>query len=214
MTGPVKVSAASDIGRAATQAAAAPAEASDGCYICQKTGGARRSLVAFGVERLTLKYRLSKQNMKKRLTTFLGLFVCLLAVHLTACHAGDTRSVTLVGYNYTDRPIGGFSVNGVGGSNVAVLHKEGGGGMSCCVDVTVGQTVKIKWRYHRTKKQREAGMPIEDRETTAMVPLPQRPEANYLEVHFYPDHHVELALVNFPGKARWDEIPNHGVLYE
>ena len=131
----------------------------------------------------------------------LSALACLLGLLLLgACNSQDTRSVTLVGYNYTERPIYTFSVNGGGGSNIFV----GGGGakMSCCTDITVGQPVEIKWVYSATEKQYLAGLRKENYSTTVIVPPPTVPEAEYLEVHFYPDHHVELALVKFPGDRR------------
>ena len=143
----------------------------------------------------------------------LSALACLLGLLLLgACSSQDTRSVTLVGYNYTERPIYTFSVNGGGGSNIFV----GGGGasFSCCTDITVGQPVEIKWLYDTTEKQYLAGLREEKRSTTVIVPPPTVPEAEYLEVHFYPDHHVELVLVKSPGNARWSEIPNHGELDE
>ena len=123
-----------------------------------------------------------------------------MALLLGACNSQDTRSFTLVGYNYTERPIYTFSVNGGGGSNIFV----GGGGakMSCCTEITVGQPVEIKWLYDTTEKQYLAGLREEKRSTTVIVPPPTVPEAEYLEVHFYPDHRVELALVKFPGDRR------------
>ena len=122
------------------------------------------------------------------------------ALLLSACNSQDTLSVTLVGYNYTERPIYTFSVNGGGGSNIFV----GGGGakMSCCTEITVGQPVEIKWMYSYTKKQYDEGLREEDYSNTVIVPPPTVPEAEYLEVHFYPDHRVELALVKFPGDRR------------
>ena len=138
--------------------------------------------------------------------TILKTLLLLLAMSmLPACNADDTRAVTMVGYNYTDRPIGIFSVNGVGGSNVFV--NGGGASFSCCVDVTVGKPAKIEWVYHRTEKQYNAGIPIESHAATVIVPAPEAPAADYLEVHFYPDNHVELALVKFPGKRRLPKIP-------
>ena len=133
--------------------------------------------------------------------SLLSALACLLGLLLLgACSSQDTRSVTLVGYNYTERPIYTFSVNGGGGSNIFV----GGGGasFSCCTDITVGQPVEIKWLYDTTEKQYLAGLREEKRSTTVIVPPPTVPEAEYLEVHFYPDHHVELALVKFPGDRR------------
>ena len=135
------------------------------------------------------------------LPPLLSALACLLGLLLLgACNSEDTRSVTVIGYNYTERPIYTFSVNGVGGSNIFV----GGGGakMSCCTEITVGQPVEIKWLYDTTEKQYLAGLREEKRSTTVIVPPPTVPEAEYLEVHFYPDHHVELALVKFPGDRR------------
>ena len=134
------------------------------------------------------------------LTPLLAALLCLFSLLLGACNSEDTRSVTLVGYNYTERPIYTFSVNGGGGSNIFV----GGGGakMSCCTEITVGQPVEIKWLYDTTEKQYLAGLREENYSTTVIVPPPTVPEAEYLEVHFYPDHRVELALVKFPGDRR------------
>ena len=135
--------------------------------------------------------------------SLLSALACLLGLLLLgACSSQDTRSVTLVGYNYTERPIYTFSVNGVGASNLFAKQKHGGGGRSCCIDITVGQPVEIKWLYDTTEKQYLAGLGEENRSTTVIVPPPTVPEAEYLEVHFYPDHHVELALVKFPGDRR------------
>ena len=136
------------------------------------------------------------------LATILSALACLLGLLLLgACNSEDTRSVTVTGYNYTERPIYTFSVNGGGGSNIFV----GGGGakMSCCTDITVGQPVEIKWLYDTTEKQYLAGLREENRSTTVIVPPPTVPEAEYLEVHFFPDHHVELYLVKFPSHGRW-----------
>ena len=145
----------------------------------------------------------------------LSALACLLGLLLLgACNSQDTRSVTVIGYNYTERPIYTFSVNGVGASNLFAKQKYGGGKDSCCIDITVGQPVEIKWLYDTTEKQYLAGLREENRSTTVIVPPPTVPEAEYLEVHFYPDHHVELASVKSPGNARWSEIPNHGELDE
>ena len=136
------------------------------------------------------------------LTPLLAALLCLFSLLLSACNSQDTRSVTVTGYNYTERPIYSFSVDGVGGGNAFAGFRSGGGGFVCCADITVGQPVEIKWLYDTTEKQYLAGLREENRSTTVIVPPPTVPEAEYLEVHFYPDHHVELALVKFPGDRR------------
>ena len=138
------------------------------------------------------------------LATILSALACLLGLLLLgACNSEDTRSFTLVGYNYTERPIYSFSVDGVGGGNAFAGFRSGGGGFVCCADITVGKPVVIKWLYDTTEKQYLAGLREENRRTTVIVPPPTVPEAEYLEVHFFPDHHVELYLVKFPSHGRW-----------
>ena len=144
---------------------------------------------------MTVSSGAAKRNLPQLLAT--------MALLLSACNSQDTRSVTLVGYNYTERPIYSFSVDGVGGGNAFAGFRSGGGGFVCCADITVGQQVEIKWMYSYTKKQYEAGLQIENHSTTVTVPPPTVPEAEYLEVHFFPDHHVELYLVKFPSHGRW-----------
>ena len=56
----------------------------------------------------------------------LSALACLLGLLLLgACNSEDTRSVTVIGYNYTERPIYTFSVNGVGASNLFAKQKYG-----------------------------------------------------------------------------------------
>lgn len=141
-----------------------------------------------------------KQNILKKT---LLLVVLAVSFMLSACNAADKRSVTLVGYNYTERPIFSFSVDGVGGGNAFAGYKNGGGGWVCCTTVVVGKKVKIDWEYSYTKEQYDAGVREEQHSTSLTVPQPESTEAGYLEVHFYPDNHVELALVKFPGMGKW-----------
>lgn len=132
----------------------------------------------------------------------------LAVVGLRSCWAQDnTREVSLTGYNYTHRPIYTFSVNGGFGGNIFI--NGGGGSASCCTPVTIGQAVTVRWMYSYTKKQYEAGLREQSFSTHVIVPPPppEHPNARYLEVHFYPDGHVELALVNFPGERRLPDLP-------
>ena len=60
------------------------------------------------------------------LATILSALACLLGLLLLgACNSEDTRSFTLVGYNYTERPIYSFSVDGVGGGNAFAGFRSG-----------------------------------------------------------------------------------------
>jgi len=137
----------------------------------------------------------------------LAFFALLVvAIYVNNRHDSLRRQVSLTGYNYTDRPVHIFSVNGVMGGNI---FRDGGGGkIACCAVIIIGQAVKIEWQPSRTAAEYDANVePFGFKSTTAIVPPPQTPAAEYLEVHFYQDGHVELALVEFPGHRR---IPYDG----
>ena len=159
---------------------------------------------------LKARYARIPRWARRSMGALIGLtlaFFTLLAVAIYVNHKDDSlrREVSLTGYNYTDRPVHIFSVNGVMGGNI--FRDGGGGSTACCAIITIGQTVKIDYQLSTTRTQYEAGLRLEDFTTTAIVPAPQTPTAEYLEVHFYQDGHVELALVDFPGPRR---IPYDG----
>jgi hypothetical protein len=132
------------------------------------------------------------------------LFLFFAVVLLCSCAPSQTYTVTLAGYNYTERPISGYSVDGAGGGNMFANDIDGGTGWACCAEVTVGKPVHIRWTFTRTKSQFEAGLPIEHHEMDVMVPKPEgAKQPEYMEVHFYSRTHIELRLVSFPGRARW-----------
>lgn len=134
--------------------------------------------------------------MRHILKKILPIALLAASIMFSACNAEALRAVTVVGYNYTERPLF-FSVNGAGDH---LFRGEGGGGFSCCTSIAIGKPVEIKWTYSATAKQYEAGLRKENHAATVIIPPPEVPEAECLEVHFYPDHHVELALVKFPNK--------------
>lgn len=96
-------------------------------------------------------------------------------------------SVVAYGYNYTDLYIDSFEVDGAGGGNLEVSTPTSpGGGHTCCAMVTAGLPLgtkfNIKWTRDR-KRWCEQDVPL-------TKPIP--PEPRYLEVHFYPDGHIEI----------------------
>jgi hypothetical protein len=98
-----------------------------------------------------------------------------------------TGGVTLIIHNQLDRPIRGFSVNGVAGSN-AFAH--GGGGATCCGNIN-GKTAEVIWTLSTTRLQYDSGLRKETRKIT--IPLPERKWGeNYLHVYFYPGDQVRL----------------------
>ncbi|AGN85702.1 DUF3304 domain-containing protein [Enterobacter sp. R4-368] len=95
--------------------------------------------------------------------------------------------VTLIIHSEIDRPILGFSVNGVGGAN-AFAH--GGGGATCCGSIS-GKTAEVIWTLSTTRAQYNAGMRRETRRV--VMPLPERKWGeNDLHVHFLPGDKVLL----------------------
>lgn len=117
------------------------------------------------------------------------------------------KGLTIVGYNYTDTYIDSFRVNGAGGGNIEVSdegYKYGGG--TCCApiraDMPLPAPVEITWTRSIYKGPW----------CTQKVLLegPIRESANYFEVHFYQDGHIEVALSDFPGPPRL-RLPRHDV---
>lgn len=98
-----------------------------------------------------------------------------------------TGGVTLIIHSEIDRPILGFSVNGVAGSN-AFAH--GGGGATCCGSIS-GKTAEVIWTLSTTRAQYDAGLRKETRRV--VMPLPERKWGeNDLHVHFLPGDKVLL----------------------
>lgn len=90
-----------------------------------------------------------------------------------------TGPVTLVIHSEIDRPILGFSVNGVAGGN-AFAH--GGGKTTCCGSIS-GKTAEVIWTLDITHEQYLKGMRLETRRIT--MPMPERKWGeNDLHVHF------------------------------
>jgi hypothetical protein len=120
--------------------------------------------------------------------------------------AGSWISLTLIGYNYTNRYIDDFSVNGNGGGNLFVSNPRGGGGGSvCCVNYITNikdWKVTVQWHFdactynNRKNEYAEPRYEIHRyfKEVEVQVNQNITAKPKYLEVHFYPDGHVEVAL--------------------
>jgi hypothetical protein len=117
-----------------------------------------------------------------------------------------SHSLAIVAYNYTDRYMDSFEVNGQGGGNLDISKEfSGGGKTACCVRWTDGSAlpkkVTVKWvasyciRHDKTSdgeefRRRESLWKIADLQFNG--PVPANPQ-NF-EVHFYRDGHIELAM--------------------
>ena len=95
--------------------------------------------------------------------------------------------VTLIIHSEIDRPIRGFSVNGVAGANAFAY---GGGKATCCANIT-GKTAEVIWTVDYTLAQYKSGLRTEIHNLN--LPMPKREWGeNYLHVYFLPDNKVYL----------------------
>lgn len=147
----------------------------------------------------------------------LGMLMLLCACSRAEVTASDAQvssppegrvSLTLVGYNYTNRYIDTFSVDGQGGGNLSVSSPtSGGGGSVCCVTYWRGlkaYTVKVRWQHGACRYQvrsdiadevfdeihsfyKEAEVIVDDRSVN---------DPSNFEVHFYPDGTVQAAVTD------------------
>lgn len=106
-----------------------------------------------------------------------------------------TGPVTLIIHSEIDRPILGFSVNGVAGANSSAHDKNnpyasGPGGSTCCGSIS-GNTAEVIWTLSTTRVQYDAGLRKATRRV--VMSLPKRKwEENYLHVYFFPGDKVRL----------------------
>lgn len=162
---------------------------------------------------------LRKPHARTRAATTITLMVALAVPSLSSCTphdaggdpsppvAGEPVMLAITGYNYTNRSIGSFSVNGQGGGNIFVsTPTSGGGGRACCVLYEPGSPVPkvtVRWQtggcYYHKKKVEYSGQVydalypfFEEREVAVAGPIPSHPEV--LEVHFYPGGEVQAAI--------------------
>ena len=122
--------------------------------------------------------------------------------------------LTIYGYNYTNRYIDQFYVNGNAGSNLGVSTPTAGGSKSvCCFSYTPGtpvpKTVTVKWvasgcTYKTINSDNEHSSRAHHFFKTVEVPVNPKvpPNPSYFEVHFYPDGHVEAAITEHSSPPR------------
>jgi hypothetical protein len=171
--------------------------------------------------------RSSQFSWRRPASSLLSMMMMLV---LSACHAqspdsagedkadakiplGTPLSLTLQGFNYTDKYIDRFQVDGLGGGNIFVSTETNGGGKSaCCVSYVLGASarkVKIRWqtdacrfneRISRGQKYSNIHSFFKEVEVQVDRDIPEHPR--YFEVHFYPDGHVEAAMTEQASRPR------------
>ncbi|WP_374317207.1 DUF3304 domain-containing protein [Aquabacterium sp.] len=131
-----------------------------------------------------------------------------------AVKLGEAQALLIQGYNYTDDVIDSFTVNGQGGGRLYVSGPDsGGGGSVCCVSYRPGTPLPIKLRvrwmggycmefetseFGRTNSYRKGLW----READAFAVDLSNGKPRALEVHIFPDGHVEAAITEGYSKPR------------
>lgn len=123
--------------------------------------------------------------------------------------------LTIVGFNYTDRHIDSFSVNGAGGGNVFLSSADsGGGGATCCVTLSKNgpkfSQVRIRWQFDgctyltRSRVSGEVAKNIYPyfRQANVAVDFRGVERPSNLEVHFYNDGSVVAELTGKLSRPR------------
>ncbi|EOU9538408.1 DUF3304 domain-containing protein [Cronobacter dublinensis] len=142
---------------------------------------------------LTQLYTRRKRWMRGFLLTS---FILIFAWTFWLANRGETAGgVTLIIHSRLDRPVLGFSVNGVAGGNAGAFNPNnkyaGENGSSTCCGAIEGKMAEVIWTLSVTGPQYEAGMRPEKHR--AVIPLPERKRGeNDLHVHFLPGDKVLL----------------------
>jgi hypothetical protein len=149
-----------------------------------------------------------------------GLLCLLMSLTLAGCDEKDIPTtykansgsgsvevvdLTIVGYNYTDREIAGFTVNGYAGGTLHVSGPYGGGGGSvCCVKYVAGHKARefqIRWhatscRYGETGSGASYTYDLHRTYTQRTVEVEKQSvdKSKYLEVHFFPDGSIKARV--------------------
>jgi len=119
----------------------------------------------------------------------------------------ESWEVDMVGFNYTNRVIDGYSVNGEGAGNVLLSSRTSGGGKSvCCITISHLQSgiarIRVRWQVDGCTyltRSKISGEVFENvfpyyKQADLALPLRKNSRAQHLEVHFYPDGSVNAQL--------------------
>lgn len=120
-----------------------------------------------------------------------GVFALVCGTVLAVDHFTRPLVVSLHGYNYMDRSIFNYTVNGAMGANVLRWSRGGGGKTACCAEID-GDRVQIEWAISGTLEEVMADIP--PKTYSREVGLPPRPAETptFLEVHFLSNDNIVL----------------------
>lgn len=127
--------------------------------------------------------------------------------HACVSGEGDTYGpYEVIGYNYTDRHIASFYVDGHGVGSSEAHQPGGGGGIFCCLDIPQrAKILHIKVELELTEEQDAQNLPPDTFETDIPVPRLTDKRKGYIEFHFLPHQQIEAAWVSLPTTPH---IPN------
>lgn len=123
------------------------------------------------------------------------------AIWSHACVSGEGAygPYSVIGYNYTDRHISSFIVNGFAAGASHAHESGGGGGIVCCLSIPKAtMTFHIKVEYDLTREQYIKDLPGDVFETDIPVPPLKNKHDGFIEFHFLPQRKIEASWVSFP----------------
>lgn len=129
------------------------------------------------------------------------------AKNMAASNEGKSRAtLALVGYNYTNRIIESYSVDGAAGGHILMSSPtSGGSGSVCCALISKSRkekiSVKVRWQVDGCTylEKNSSGRLVPARHyffKDAMIDLDPAyfSDPSYLETHFYPDGSIKLKI--------------------
>lgn len=148
-------------------------------------------------DRLTRRGRIRQAKGTSCIILWAGV-----AVWSQACVSNESdtyRPYGVIGYNYTDRDVARFFVDGQGAGSSEAHESGGGGGLYCCIDLPkYAKTLHVKVELGLTREQYEKDLPNETFETDIpMPPLPNK-HGGFIGFRFMTNHRVEASWVSFP----------------
>ncbi|WP_254600277.1 hypothetical protein [Burkholderia contaminans] len=133
------------------------------------------------------------------------LATCLLFAAVTACGKSEPTysGISVMGRNYLPYNMNGFTITDGYGNKASGGGDDppgaGGGSVACCYTLK-GTEFTVKWKYYDADRWTMDDSHAQQVETKVVMPpsaVPEKVGSRILEVHFYPDRHVEF---QFPGQ--------------
>ncbi|KWZ34165.1 DUF3304 domain-containing protein [Burkholderia anthina] len=133
------------------------------------------------------------------------LATCLLFAAVTACGKSEPiySGISVMGRNYLPYNMNGFTITDAYGNKASGGGDDppgaGGGSVACCYTLK-GTEFTVKWKYYDADRWTMDDSHAQQVETKIVMPksaVPDKVGSRILEVHFYPDRHVEF---QFPGE--------------